>query len=127
MSPLPDIRQMAREPSGDDEQGVDPDIVTVAHIAWSEPLRGDSDPAQAVAVERPGRRFFRSAGFHFHKGEGSAAPGDDVDFTARNPRPPRQDSLAFQPQIPAGEGFGAAASLLRFLALHLEESSSARA
>ena len=57
MSPLPDVRQVMGKPSGNDEQCIYPNIVAVAHVARSEPLGGDRDAAQAIAVQRPGGRF----------------------------------------------------------------------
>ena len=87
-----------------------------------------------VAAERLAPRYLRECGrvfgrarFHFDERKHSAAARDDVDFAAMHPRAAREDSPAFEAQIPAGERLGAAAALLGCLAIHLRESSSARA
>ena len=92
-----------------------------------EALGGDGDPSEPIAVERERRFLLAASSLHFDEGERPATPGDHVDFAAGNPRSSGEDPPPVQAQIPAGEGFGAAAALLGRLAFHLADRSRARA
>ena len=127
MSPLPDVGQVARQPARDDEHGVDQVIVAGAHVARRQPLGGDRDPAQPVAVEREGGGVDARTSLDLDERQDPAAAGDDIDLAARNPRPPGEDSPTAETKPPGGNGLGAAAAFLRPLALNRRESSSARA
>src|SRR5947209_1161382 len=108
---------MPRPASRDDEQGVDPYIVTLTHIAGRQTLSGDDDVAQPL-IERECRGFVGGARLDLDKGERAPAPGDDVHFTAPNTGPPCEDAPALQPQVPAGECLGAAPTPFGRLAVH---------
>jgi hypothetical protein len=88
---------VARPPARDDEQGVDANIVPFAHIPRGQPLSGRDYASQAILVERERGRFLGRSGLHFNEGKRAAAPGDDIDFTPRDPRSPRQNAPAVKP------------------------------
>jgi hypothetical protein len=50
-----------RQLSRDDEQRVDANIVSLAHVPWRQPLGSDGDAPKPIAVERDGSRFLRAA------------------------------------------------------------------
>jgi len=127
LSPVPDIREMAWQLAGQEENGVDADVVSVAHEARRQPLGGDDDAAQAIVVERHGGAFLGGAGLDLDKGDDFAAAGDQVDFAAGDAGAAGEDPPAMQPQPPGGEAFGAATALLGQLATVQRPSSSARA
>ena len=118
---------MLRPAARDEEQGVDPHIVASAHVTWREALGGDSDAAKPIAVESECSRFVAGPGLHLDKSQGSTAASDDIDFSPRNPRAPRQDSPTFEAQVPAGKALGSTPAAFRLLPVHFCESSSARA
>jgi hypothetical protein len=111
----------------DDEDGVDADVVAGAHEARRQPLGGDDDAAQAIVVERDGGAFFGGASLEFDEGDDAAAAGDQVDFAAGDPRPPRENPPTMQPQPPGRQPLGAAAAFLGQLAAVQRLSSRARA
>ena len=117
MSPLPDVGQVARQPARDDEQGVDPDIVAGAHVARRQPLGGDRDPAQPVAVEREGGGVDARTSLDLDERQDPAAAGDDIDLAARNPRPPGEDSPTAETKPPGGNGFRAPSTGFRDVAV----------
>jgi hypothetical protein len=85
LSPVPDVGEVAGKATGNDEHGVDPDIVAVPCITWCKLLRGHCDTAKAVFVERPSGRVLGIALLDLDESERSAAPGDEVDFAAWHP------------------------------------------
>src|SRR5215210_7682578 len=115
---------MLRPAAGNDEQRVDPQVIALANEARRKPLGGGRHPPQPVMVKREAGGIGGSAGLHFDEGNDPAAPSDDVDFAARHPRPPSEDSPAAEPQIPAGERLGAAPALFGGVAVHLERSTA---
>jgi len=110
--------------AGNDEQGIDPDIVAVAHEAWREPLGSDRDSPKAPIVERVSRGVLVSTCLDLDKGEGASPPGNDIDFTTGHPGSPGQDPPTAQPQVPTSEGLRAPAALLGPLPVHLLRSSA---
>ena len=62
--------------------------------------------------------------FHFDESQRPAAARDDVDLAARHARPPREDSPALEPQIPAGERLRPAPALLCRMAVQRMISST---
>src|SRR5688572_16633011 len=108
---MPDVRHMMRESPRDDEDRVDPHVVTRSQIARSEPLGRDDHPAQPPRVERHGSRFGCPTRLHLDEGKDSAAPRNDVHFSARYASAAGEDSPAMQAEPYGCEGFGPAASL----------------
>jgi hypothetical protein len=118
---------MARQFAGQEEDGVDADIVAGAHESRRQPLGGDGDTAQPVLVERYCGAFLAAARLDLDEGEDPPAAGDEVDFAAGHPRPSGENPPAVQPQPPGGQALGLAAALLGQLAPVQRFSSSARA
>jgi len=127
LSPVPDIGQVARQAPGQQENGVDADVVACPGVSRRQPLGGNRDPAQAVMVEGHGGAGLAGTGLDLDKGEGAAAAGDEVDLAAGHARPGGEDPPAMQPQPPGGEPLGAAAALLGQDAPVQRLSSRARA
>lgn len=127
LSPVPDVREMPRETAGQEKDGVDADIIAVAHEARRQPLSRDRDAAQAILVEGHRRAFLAGARLDLDKGDDAAAACDQVDLAAGNARPCRQDAPAMQPQPPGRQPLGAAAALLGQFAAVQRPSSKARA
>jgi hypothetical protein len=86
LSPVPDIRDVAREAARNDEYRVHPDDIAGTSIAGCQAFGGDCDPAEAILIERPGSRLRCAALLHFDEGEDPATPGDKVNFAARHTR-----------------------------------------
>lgn len=127
MSPVPDIGEVARQLAGQEEDGVDANVVAGAHEARGEPLGGGDDPAQAIVVEGHGGAFLGGARLDLDEGDDVPAAGDQVDFAAGDAGPLGEDPPAMEPQPPGSEALGAAAALLGQLAAVQRPSSSARA
>ena len=125
---MPHIGEVTRKPARDDQQRVDADVIAVAGVAWREALCGDGDPAQAVLIEGPGGGLVSVALLDLDECQCPAAPGDQVDFASRDPRPPGEDVPPVQPQPPGRDRLGLAAARLGELAVQAPPpSSSARA
>ena len=77
-----------------------------------------------MPVERKLRAAFIAPRFHFHKGKGAPAPGDNIHFAARDPRAPSENLPALETQVPAGKRFGAAAAPFGLAAAHFVRSSA---
>lgn len=118
LSPLPDIGEVPGPASWHDEQGIDPHVITVAHVAGGQPLGGGHHAAQAPLVECEGGSSFGRAGFHFDERQRAPPPGDDVDFAARDTRPASEDAPSVKPQEPAGQRLSASTALLCLLTIH---------
>ena len=118
MSPAPDIGEVARQPSGHQEDRVYPNIVIGTCIAGREALGGDGNPAKSIFVEREGCRLVASSLLHLDEGNHFSAPRNQVHFAAGNAGAARQDSPAVKPQPPGGDGLGAPSSSFRDLAIH---------
>jgi len=110
-----------------EEDCVDPGNVPRAGIARRQALGGDRDPAEAVMVERPCGGIEGLALFDLDERDGRAAPRDEVDFAAGDPRADREDSPGVKPQPPRRERFGTAAALLGGAMGQARPRSSARA
>ena len=107
-----------------DQQRVDAHVVAFTHVARREAFRGDNHPPQAPLVECEAGRFLARSRFHLNESEDSPASGDDIHFAAADARAPRENAPAPKPQIPAGEGLRATATLLGGLAIHFARSSA---
>lgn len=128
LSPVPDVDEVAGQAAGNEEQRVDAYIVAVLGKARRQPLGGNCDAAQAIFVECPGCRILGGALLDLDEGECAAAPGDEVDFAARNAGTAGEDSPAVQAQPPGGERLRPAPARFGDLPVQsLAPSSSARA
>lgn len=128
MSPLPDVGEVEGEAAGDDEDGVDADVVAGAGEARGELLGGDGDSAQAVAIERDPRGVDGGTLLDLDERDQFAAPSDEIDLTAAHFHPPGEDSPAVETEPPGGDGLGAAAALFGEAAVQsLAPSARARA
>jgi hypothetical protein len=125
---MPYVRQVARKASGNDEQGIDADVVAVPGIARRQHLRRYCHAAKPIRVERPDCRLGRAALLDLDEGQHPAAAGDEIDLAARDPRAAGKDAPSLQPKPPGGERFRFAAAFFGQLAVQLPPpSSSARA
>lgn len=129
MSPVPDVRHVARKLAGNNEDRVDSYLVAVTGIAFREALGRRGDPAQPIAVKRMVGRIRSSPRLHLDERQGASAARDKVDFTAVNARPPRQDAPPAEPEPPGRDGLGAAPGALGSGTIPRQEEarSSARA
>ena len=118
---------MTRQAAGDEEDGVDADIVAGAHDARRQPLGSDGDAAKPVLIERHGRAFLAGACLDLDEGEDATAARDQIDLAAGHPRALGKNAPAMQPQPPGGQPLGLAAALLGKLAAVQRLSSKARA
>jgi len=109
---------MARQAARDDVDGVDAKRVAVAHETGREAFRGGDHPAQAPLVERELRRVHRGARLDLDEGERATTPGDDIHFAAGDPRAPRKNPPAVEPEPEGGEALGAAAASFGGEAIH---------
>ncbi len=89
LSPVPDVGEVPRPAAGNDEQGVDPDIITVAHVAWRETFGRDNDAPQPPIVKRKRRRVDTRAGLHLDESQSPSAPGNDVYLASPYASAPR--------------------------------------
>ena len=94
---MPHIDEMPGQAAGDQEQGVDADVVAIAGVARRETFSGDRDPAQPIFVESPGGRIFGGALLYFDKGQRAPTAGDKVDFAAGYAGSARENPPALQP------------------------------
>lgn len=124
---MPDIGKVTRQLAGRDEDGVDPDVVVLPRVARGQPLGGHGHPPQPIFIERQCQPLLAAACLDLDKGQGLAAPRDEVDFAARNAGPAGEDAPAVQSQPPGRLPFGAAAALLGKDTPVQRLSSSARA
>ena len=127
LSPVPHVGEMARQLAGQQEDGVDADVVAGAHEARRQPLGGDDDPAQPIVVEGDGGAFLGGARLDLDEGDDFAAAGNQVDFAARDARPLGEDPPAAKSQPPGRQPFRAPAAPLRLDPPVQRLSSRARA
>lgn len=118
---------MTREAAGQEEDGVDANIVAVAHEPRRQPFGRNRHAAQAILVEGHGGALFAGSRLHLDKGNDAAAAGDEIDFAAGHAGADGENPPAMQPQPPGGQPLGAAAALLGELAAVQRLSSKARA
>lgn len=127
-SSLPDVGEVAGEAAGDEEDGVDTDVVAGTGEARGKLLGCCGDAAQAVAVEREVGGRCGGALLDLDKGDSATAAGDQIDLAAMDSHAPREDPPAVEPQPPGGERLGAPAAAFGEEAVQpLAPSSSARA
>jgi hypothetical protein len=124
LSPLPDVGEVVRQLSRDDEQRVDADVVAIARVARRKFLRGNSDASKAIFVERPCGCFSRPALLDLDEGNDAAATRDQVDFAARDTGTASENSPAFEPKPPSGDCLGPAASGFGLLSVQIRPSAS---
>ena len=127
LSPMPDIGEVTGQPAGQEEDGVDADVVAFARVTRRQPLRGDRHPPQPILIERHRQRLLATARLDLDEGQGPATAGDEIDFTAGYTGPLRKDSPAAQPQPPGREPFRAPAAPLGLHTAVQRLSSRARA
>jgi hypothetical protein len=119
---------MAGQAAGNEEQGIDADVVAIAGIARREPLGSDRDPAQAIFVERPRCRFLAAALLDLDEGQNAPAPGDQIDLATRDTGSDSKYPPPLQAQPPGRERFRPPTARLGHLPVQLPPpSSSARA
>ena len=117
---------MARQAAGNDEDGVDPDVVAGTGEARSEALGGNGNAAEAIFVERQAGSVVGRALLDLDERHHAAAPRDQIDLAAGRASADGEDPPALEPQPPGGEPLGAAAPALGRGAVQ-RASSSARA
>src|SRR5512139_2719016 len=118
LSPVPYVGQVAWQASGNDEHGVDADVVTLLGEAWCKPLGRYRNPSQPIVIEGPGCSCVASALFDLDECYGTAAAGYQVDFAAWDARPFCQNPPAFQAQPPGSNRFRPTASGFGELPFH---------
>jgi hypothetical protein len=124
---MPNVLDVARQPSGNDENGVDPGVVAVPHVARRQPFGGNSNAAQAVGVEGKFSCLGRGTRLDLDEGHDPAPARDKVDFAAWNPRPLREDPPAVKPQPQGRQTLRTSSAALSLLPLHCCDNSSALA
>ena len=125
---MPDVREVSGQVARDDENGVDPHVLTVRGVAGKERVRRRDDPAEPPVVERELRRVDGGALLYLDLDDGAPAFGDQVDFAAAHFREPRQDPPAVEAQPPGRDRLGPPPTLLGRGAVQASPpSSSARA
>ena len=100
MSPVPDVGQVARQTSRNDEQSIDADGIAGSGKSRRKPFRCNCHAAQAIFVERPGRRFSRRPLLDLDERHRPAAASDEVDLAARHSGPSGDDAPAFEAKPP---------------------------
>ena len=123
---MPDVRHVARKPPGDDEDGIDAQVVARPQEARGKALGGDNHTPQPPRVERQRSCLFGGAGLYLDERKDPAAPGDDVALAAGHPGSAGEDAPAVQAEPPTGQRLGSPAAFLGSFAIQ-RESSSARA
>jgi hypothetical protein len=118
---------MAGKPAGQEEDGVDTNVVAGPGKAGRQPLGGDGNAAQPKLVERHRRALLGGARLNLDEGDNPSAARDQIDFAAGDARSYRQDPPAMQPQPPGSEALAAPAAPFCKLAAVQRLSSSARA
>ncbi len=102
MSPVPDVGQVPRKAPRNDKHGIDPNGVAGPGKAGRQSFRGHCHPPQSIFVQCPGGCILRPALLHLDERDGSAAPCDQIDFTARDPRTLGENVPAIEAQPPSG-------------------------
>ena len=125
MSPLPDVGQMARKSARNDEDRIDPHVVSGLQIARREALRGGDHSTKPPCVERHCGGFRRRTRLYLDECDYSPPSGDDVDLAVRHTSAASEDAPAAQPQPPAGQRLGSAAA--PFCSLPIQRLDRSRA
>jgi len=112
LSPVPDVRNVTRQPPRNNEDGIDPDVVPVAGIARRKSLGCNGDATKAIFVQRPGRCLLTAALLNLNERDRPAATGDEIYFAARNAGAPGKDAPTLKAQPPRGNCFGVSPACL---------------
>ena len=123
---MPNIRQVPRQFSGHQENGVDTNVVAVAGVARSKAFGGKGNTPQPILIKRRGSAFRTATRFYFNESNDLAAASDEIDLSARCACAPSEDAPAVQPKPPCGECLGFASLPFCNLAAVQRLSSSAR-
>lgn len=123
---MPDIRQVPRQFSGHQENGVDTNVVAVAGVARSKAFCGNGNAPQPILIKRRGSAFLSATRFYFDESDDFAAASDEIYLSARYACAPSEDAPAVQPKPPCGDYLGFASLPLCNLAAVQRVSSSAR-
>jgi hypothetical protein len=127
LSPVPDVRQVAREAPRHDEQCIDPDVVALASVTRCEVLGRSCDTAQSIFVQRPARCLVSRTLLDLDEGQNPTASGNQIYFSARDACAPRKDVPAFEAQPPCRDCLRLASARLGLLPVQSPPpSSSAR-
>lgn len=118
---------MPRQAAGDQEDGIDADVIALTSIARRQALGGRDDAPQPVFVKRHCRRVLGGPRLDLDEGEDAAAAGDKIHLAARSPGAARKNSPAVQAQPPRGNGLALAPALFGDDPTIQRLSSSARA
>lgn len=128
LSPVPDVDDVMGEAPWHDKNRIDANVVAFAGVARGQQLGGNGDAAKAIFIERPRRCFRGGALLDLDKGEGAAAPGNQIHLAARHACTAGEDAPALEPQPPGGNRLRPAAARFRLAAVQSSPpNSSARA
>lgn len=122
MSPLPNVRGMARQAARHDVDRVDPNVVTGLLEARRQPLGGNDDATNSPGIERHCCGLLGRSSLDLDERQRSPTPCDNVDLAAGHAGPSREDPPATEAQPPAGDRLGAAATFFGSFAIHFERS-----
>jgi hypothetical protein len=118
---------MLGQTAGNEENGIDANVVALARVAGREPLRCDRHAPQSIPIERLRRAFLTAACLDLDEGKNSSPASDKVDFATRYAGALRENSPAVEAKPPGGQPFGPTATLLGNHSPVQRESSKARA
>ena len=127
LSPVPDIGEVTRQPSSHQEDGIDANVIALAHEPRGKAFGRDRDAAQSISIQGKSGPLGGGARLDLHESQDSAAAGDQIDFAAWHASARGEDSPAMQAEPPGGEALGPAPALLGIRAPVQRLSSSARA
>ena len=82
LSPVPDVGQVARQTSRNDEQSINPHGIAGAGKTRGEAFGRHGDAAQSILVERPCRCLAGRSLLYLDERDRPAPTSDDVDFAA---------------------------------------------
>jgi hypothetical protein len=118
---------MAGQPAGQQENGVDADVVTGPGKTGRKPLGRNGHPPQPILIERHGGAILASARLDLDESDNPTAARDQVDLAAGHSRALGQDPPAMETQPPGRQPLGLAPAPLGKLAPVQRLSSRARA
>jgi hypothetical protein len=107
------------------QQHVNALIIARPDKARSDAFRRRNDALQPPRIYRQIKIGSAASPFNLDESNGSAAPGDKVNLSARRLHAPGENSPARQPKIPCRQRFAASAKAFPFGAVHF--NSIARA
>jgi len=108
---------MTGQPTRHDEQRIDANIVALTRVTRGRPLGRDRHAAQPIRVERPVGCLHAAALLDLHESKGAAAPDDEIDLSAGNPRASGEDAPALAPQPPGSNQLRPSAACFGDLAI----------